>query len=84
LQKINDILVWMRLKHRVGNIVSAEILDVSFVEGGGICTRSEVSEIKYEYHWKNPFKNIGNAKKREVPFEKHTNPDCRHGGLKCK
>ncbi len=75
---MNDFLVWCRLKKRTGSIIHADLLDTSIIEGGKICMRKNVTEIKYFYSWRNPFKKVTNAKKKQVPFIKHSNEDCKH------
>lgn len=78
MERLNDFLVWCRCKTRIGKITDGSIIDVSTVMGGGVCVKSRVEAIEYVYAWCSPFEKVTNAKKKKVPFIKHTNPDCPH------
>ncbi len=71
-EKINDFLVWCRLKQRTGLIKEANPNGFSLMEGGNVSFSMDVTKIDYVYKWIRPFKKITNAVKRTVPFHKET------------
>ncbi len=77
---LNNFLVFLRLKRRVGVCRDITTLEVSFTSGG-LCTKTQVGKMDYKYYWKSPFKKSINAKIRKTfPFVKHSNPDCPNAG----
>jgi len=75
-QLINDFLVLLGLKERIGLLSDIEPLDTSLT-AFGVCLRMQVNKIEYKYKWRRPFSKGRSAIKKSVPFIKHSNDLCK-------